>query len=83
VPLRSPVDQTERVHNAGQSQREFIRLLRRFRGLGRLIGAVTKPGDLVVDPAGGNFVVLRTPMAPGRVFIGCDIAHHREDQTAA
>jgi DNA modification methylase len=48
-----------------------------------LIGAVTKPGDLVVDPAGGNFVVLRTPMALGRVFIGCNIAHHREDQTAA
>ena len=51
--------------------------------LGDLIGAVTKPGDLVVDPAGGNFVVLRTPMALGRVFIGCDIAHHREDQSSA
>lgn len=60
-----------------------IRLLRRFRGLGRLIGAVTKPGDLVVDPAAGDFVVLRAPMALGRVFIGSDIAHHREDQSSA
>jgi len=57
--------------------------LRRFRGLGRLIGAVTKPGDLVVDPAAGDFVVLRAPMALGRVFIGSDIAHHREDQSSA
>jgi len=24
--------------------------------------------------------VLRDPMALGRVFIGCDIAHHKEDQ---
>jgi DNA modification methylase len=62
---------------------ESIRLLRRCRGLGRLIGAVTKPGDLVVDPAAGGFIVLRAPMALGLVFIGSDIAHHREDQTAA
>jgi DNA modification methylase len=48
-----------------------------------LIGAVTKPGDLVVDPAAGGFIVLRAPMAVGRVFIGCDIAHHREDQPSA
>jgi len=26
---------------------------------------------------------MRAPMALGRVFIGCDIAHHKEDQTAA
>jgi len=51
--------------------------------LGDLIGAVTKPGDLVVDPAAGGFVVLRAPMALGRKFIGRDIAHHKEDQTAA
>jgi|GraSoiStandDraft_41_1057321.scaffolds.fasta_scaffold2636834_2 hypothetical protein len=46
-------------------------------------GAVTKPGDLVVDPAAGGFVVLCAPMALGRVFLGCDIAHHREDQSSA
>jgi hypothetical protein len=62
---------------------ESIRLLRRCCGLGRLIGAVTKPGDLVVDPAAGGFIVLRAPMAVGRVFISCDIAHHREDQPSA
>jgi hypothetical protein len=61
---------------------ESTRLLRRCRGLGRLIGAVTKPGDLVVDPAAGGLIVLRAPMALG-LFIGFDIAHHREDQTAA
>jgi len=27
--------------------------------------------------------VLRAPMALGRKFIGRDIAHHKEDQTAA
>jgi site-specific DNA-methyltransferase (adenine-specific) len=51
--------------------------------ISRLIGAVTKPGDLVVDPAAGGFVVLRAAMTLGRKFIGCDIAHHREDQIAA
>jgi DNA modification methylase len=45
-----------------------------------LIGAVTKLDDLVVDPAGGGFMAA---MALGRKFIGCDIAHHKEDQTAA
>ena len=45
-----------------------------------MIGAVTKPGDLVVDTAAGGFVVLRAATALGRKFIGCDIAHHKEDQ---
>jgi DNA modification methylase len=48
-----------------------------------LIGAITNPGDLVVDPTAGGFVVMRAPMALNRKFIGCDIAHHKEDQTAA
>jgi site-specific DNA-methyltransferase (adenine-specific) len=39
----------------------------------RLIGAVTRPGDLVVDPAAGSFIVLRAAVALGRDFIGCDI----------
>jgi len=39
----------------------------------RLIGAVTQPGDLVVDPAAGSFVVMHVAMAMGRDFIGCDI----------
>jgi site-specific DNA-methyltransferase (adenine-specific) len=40
----------------------------------RLIGAITEPGDLVVDPAAGSFVVLRAARDLGRNFIGCDIA---------
>jgi site-specific DNA-methyltransferase (adenine-specific) len=39
----------------------------------RLIGAVTEPGDLVVDPAAGSFVVLRAAHALGRDFVGCDL----------
>ena len=40
----------------------------------RLIGAVTKPGDLIVDPAAGSFVVLEIAGLLGRRFIGCDAA---------
>jgi site-specific DNA-methyltransferase (adenine-specific) len=39
-----------------------------------LIEAITAPGDLVVDPAAGSFVVLRATTELGRDFIGCDIA---------
>jgi site-specific DNA-methyltransferase (adenine-specific) len=39
----------------------------------RLIGAVTLPGDLVIDPAAGSFVVMHAAMRMGRTFIGCDI----------
>jgi len=42
--------------------------------IGRLIGAVTKPGGLVVDPAAGSFVVMRAARELGRDFIGCDLA---------
>jgi site-specific DNA-methyltransferase (adenine-specific) len=38
----------------------------------RLIGAVTHPGDLVVDPAAGSFVVMHVAMEMGRHFFGCD-----------
>jgi site-specific DNA-methyltransferase (adenine-specific) len=41
----------------------------------RLIGAITEPGDLVVDPAAGSFVVMRAARALGRDFIGCDITY--------
>ena len=40
----------------------------------RLIAAVTEPGDLVVDPAAGSFVVMHVAHEIGRRFIGCDIA---------
>jgi site-specific DNA-methyltransferase (adenine-specific) len=41
----------------------------------RLIGAVARPGDLVVDPCAGSFVVLDECRRLGRRFIGCDIAY--------
>jgi site-specific DNA-methyltransferase (adenine-specific) len=43
--------------------------------IARLIGAVTSPGELVVDPAAGSFVVMRAAHQLGRDFIGCDIAY--------
>src|SRR5262245_58529691 len=41
----------------------------------RLIGAVTNPGDLVVDPAAGSFTVLQAARRMGRDFVGCDLAY--------
>jgi len=41
----------------------------------RLIAATTMPGDLVVDPAAGSFVVMHAAHGLGRNFIGCDIAY--------
>jgi site-specific DNA-methyltransferase (adenine-specific) len=38
-----------------------------------LIEAITDPGDLVVDPAAGSFVVMRAAHALGRDFVGCDL----------
>jgi site-specific DNA-methyltransferase (adenine-specific) len=39
-----------------------------------LIGAITIPGDLVVDPAAGSFVVMHAAHQLGREFVGGDIA---------
>jgi site-specific DNA-methyltransferase (adenine-specific) len=40
----------------------------------RLLAAVTRPGDLIVDPAAGGYSVLEAVCAlPGRVFLGCDL----------
>jgi site-specific DNA-methyltransferase (adenine-specific) len=46
-----------------------------FNLIARLIGAVTKPGDLVVDPAAGSFVVMHVATEMQRRFVGCDIAY--------
>jgi site-specific DNA-methyltransferase (adenine-specific) len=43
----------------------------------RLIGATTEPGDLVVDPAAGSFVVMHAAHRLGREFVGCDVAHKK------
>jgi site-specific DNA-methyltransferase (adenine-specific) len=52
--------------------------------IARLIGAVTGPGDLVVDPAAGSFVVMRAACRLERNFSGCDLVvtnpeHEREE----
>jgi site-specific DNA-methyltransferase (adenine-specific) len=41
----------------------------------RLIGAVTVPGDLIVDPAAGGFGAMHAALALERQFLGCDIAY--------
>jgi site-specific DNA-methyltransferase (adenine-specific) len=41
----------------------------------KLIGAVTRPGDLVVDPAAGSFVVMHAAHQLGRDFVGCDLVY--------
>ena len=46
----------------------------------RLIGAVTFPGELVVDPAAGSFVVMHAAHQLGREFMGCDIDCARSPQ---
>lgn len=40
---------------------------------GALIEAVSDEGDIVIDPAAGDFTVLTAAMQRGRNFIGCDI----------
>jgi site-specific DNA-methyltransferase (adenine-specific) len=44
----------------------------------RLIGAVTEPGDLILDPAAGSFAVMHAAHQLGREFIGCDLARERD-----
>jgi site-specific DNA-methyltransferase (adenine-specific) len=41
----------------------------------KVIGAVTRPGDLVVDPAAGSFAVMHAAIQLGREFVGCDVAY--------
>jgi site-specific DNA-methyltransferase (adenine-specific) len=48
-----------------------------FELIKRLIGAVTLPGDLVVDPCAGSFVVMGAALELGREFIGCDLAYKK------
>jgi len=40
-----------------------------------LIEAITSPGDLVVDPAAGSFVVMHAAQRLSRDFLGCDLAY--------
>jgi site-specific DNA-methyltransferase (adenine-specific) len=45
----------------------------------RLITSVTKPDDLVIDPAAGSFLVMHLAHELGRRFSGCDIAPPTQD----
>jgi len=38
-----------------------------------LIAAVTKPGDVIIDPAAGSYSVMESAQVCGRNFIGCDL----------
>ena len=44
----------------------------------RQIAAVTAPGDLVIDPAAGSFLVMDIAHELGRRFSGCDLAQAAE-----
>jgi site-specific DNA-methyltransferase (adenine-specific) len=50
--------------------------------ISRLIGATTKPGELVVDRAAGSFVVMHAAHACGRDFVGCDVTCQPEARGA-
>ncbi len=39
----------------------------------RLIGSLTNPGEIVVDPAAGSYTALEACRRMGRRFLGCDI----------
>jgi site-specific DNA-methyltransferase (adenine-specific) len=41
--------------------------------IARLIGATTQPGDMIIDPAAGSFIVMEAAHQLGRNFIGCDL----------
>ena len=45
----------------------------------RLIAAVTEPGDLVLDPAAGSFLVMHVAHELGRRFSGCDLCQAAGD----
>src|SRR5262249_25269210 len=49
----------------------------------RLIGAVTEPGDPIVDPAAGSFAVMHAAHALGREFIGCDLTYRANGESAS
>jgi site-specific DNA-methyltransferase (adenine-specific) len=63
IPDRWPEKVDRRVH----PHRKPLRLTV------RLIGAVTRPGDLVIDPAAGSFTVMHAAHQLGRDFVGCDL----------
>jgi site-specific DNA-methyltransferase (adenine-specific) len=67
---------TEKVDRAAHPHVKPIGLMT------RLIAAVTKEEDLIVDPAAGSFGVLQAALGLRRNFIGCDIAYEGEQSDA-
>jgi site-specific DNA-methyltransferase (adenine-specific) len=57
----------EKVDNSDHVHHKPIGLIK------RLIGAVTRKGDLVVDPCAGSFVVYDAARELKRNFMGCDL----------
>jgi site-specific DNA-methyltransferase (adenine-specific) len=49
----------------------------------RLITAITKPGDLVIDPAAGSFLTLEIAQLTGRKFIGVDITWGQNERNTS
>lgn len=43
----------------------------------RLIGALTNPREIVLDPAAGSYSVLEACRSTNRHFLGCDIRSHQ------
>jgi site-specific DNA-methyltransferase (adenine-specific) len=68
IPTRWP----EKI-NLAQYPRELYPHTKPIGLIARLIAATTAPGDLVVDPAAGSFVVMHAAHRLKREFIGCDL----------
>jgi site-specific DNA-methyltransferase (adenine-specific) len=62
-PEKIPEPRNKKLH-PHRKPRKLIRAL---------IEAITEPGDLIVDPCAGSFVVLDEATACGRHFIGTDL----------
>jgi site-specific DNA-methyltransferase (adenine-specific) len=63
--------QRERVKGARSGEHPHAKP---FHIIKRLIEATTRPGDLVLDPAAGSYVVERACIAAGRASLCADIA---------
>lgn len=68
-------DHSIRDHWTEKADRRIHPHLKPAGLISRLIGAVTKPGDLVIDPAAGSFVVMHAAQQLGRDFVGVDVAY--------
>lgn len=49
----------------------------------RLIEAITRPGETVVDPCAGGYSSMRSAHAAGRRFLGCDLVEFSTARVAA